>query len=51
MDQKDRDDREEVFQEAEPWEEWEGKLVKYSLLIGVGVLIVLGILVNIFILF
>lgn len=36
--------------EAEPWEDWEGKLVKYSLLIGVAALIVLGSLVNIFIL-
>ena len=36
--------------EAEPWEEWEGKLVKYSLIIGVAALAVLGTLVNVFIL-
>ncbi|MCF8106281.1 MAG: hypothetical protein K9K64_12430 [Desulfohalobiaceae bacterium] len=35
---------------AEPWEEWEGKLVRYSLLIGVLALIVLGALINFFIL-
>ncbi|MCF8109482.1 MAG: hypothetical protein K9J81_10865 [Desulfohalobiaceae bacterium] len=35
---------------AEPWEEWEGKLVKYSLIIGVLALIVLGALINYFIL-
>jgi hypothetical protein len=41
----------EATRDAEPWEEWEGKLVKYSLLIGVGALIVLGTLINVFILY
>ena len=36
--------------EAEPWEAWEANLVKYSLIIGVLALAVLGTLVNIFIL-
>jgi hypothetical protein len=50
MSEQRRDFSQEATQEAEPWEEWEGKLVKYSLLIGVGALIVLGALINIFIL-
>jgi len=50
MDQQESTNQEEMRFEAEPWEEWEGKLVKYSLLIGVGALAVLGALANIFIL-
>ena len=41
---------EEAAQEPEPWEEWEGKMVKYSVMIGIGALIILGALINIFIL-
>ena len=37
-------------QQAEPWEEWESKLVKYSVGIGLAALIVFGALVNIFLL-
>ncbi len=50
MDEQETTNQEEMSFEAEPWEEWEGKLVKYSLVIGVGALAVLGALVNIFIL-
>ncbi|MFW6415341.1 MAG: hypothetical protein ACOCZ2_03400 [Thermodesulfobacteriota bacterium] len=50
MSQEQKDFNEEVAPEPEPWEEWEGRMVKYSLLIGVAALIVLGSLVNIFIL-
>lgn len=42
--------QDEMGKQAEPWEEWEGKLVKWSLGIGVVALVVLGVLVNIFIL-
>lgn len=37
-------------QQAEPWEEWESKLVKWSVGIGVAALVVFGALVNIFLL-
>ena len=50
MNQEPNDSGRDATREAEPWEEWEGKLVKYSLLIGVGTLIVLGGLINVFIL-
>ncbi len=50
MSQEQKDFSEEAPQEPEPWEEWETKLVKWSLIIGVGALIVLGSLINIFIL-
>ncbi len=36
--------------EAQPWSPIEGKLVKYSLILGVISLIVLGILINTFLL-
>ncbi len=42
--------QEEMGKEAEPWEEWESKLVKWSLGIGIVALVILGALVNIFIL-
>jgi len=42
--------REEMDKKAEPWEEWESKLVKWSLGIGIVALVILGILVNLFIL-
>ena len=50
MSEEQRDFSQEASMEAEPWEDWEGKLVKYSLLIGVGALVVLGALINVFIL-
>lgn len=50
MEQEQNDPGRDAARDAEPWEEWEGKLVKYSLLIGVGALIVLGGLINLFIL-
>lgn len=50
MSEEKRDFSQEATMEAEPWEEWEGRLVKYSLLIGVGALVVLGALINVFIL-
>jgi hypothetical protein len=50
MNEEQHNVSEGLAMEAEPWEEWEGKLVKYSLLIGVAALIVLGALVNVFIL-
>ena len=42
--------QDEMGKQVEPWEKWEGKLVKWSLGIGIVALIVLGTLVNIFIL-
>lgn len=36
--------------EVEPWESWETRLCLWSLGIGIGGLVVLGILVNIFLL-
>jgi hypothetical protein len=50
MSQEQQDFTEEVSHEAEPWEEWESKLVKYSLFIGVAALVVFGALVNLFVL-
>jgi len=35
---------------AEPWEDWEGRLVLYSIGIGIAGLVVLGTLINIFLL-
>lgn len=35
-----------VSEEAEPWEPWETRLCLWSLVIGVGGLVVLGVLVN-----
>ena len=39
-----------VKEESQPWDPIEGKLVKYSIISGVIALIVLGILINIFLL-
>ncbi len=39
-----------VMGEPETWELWETKLVLWSLLIGIAGLVVLGILINIFLL-
>ncbi len=39
-----------AFTTAEPWEAWETQLVMWSLGIGIAGLIVLGTLINIFIL-
>ena len=41
---------EQAQHQAEPWEQWEANLVKWSLIIGVGALVVFGALVNLFIL-
>jgi hypothetical protein len=41
---------ESVLGDPEPWELWETSLVLWSLLIGIGGLIVLGTLINIFLL-
>jgi hypothetical protein len=41
---------EELLQEAEPWESWESQLVGWSIGIGFVGLIVLGLLINIFLL-
>lgn len=43
-------DTEGVLDNPEPWEEWETKLVLYSIGIGIVSLVVFGILINIFIL-
>jgi len=40
----------ELLQEAEPWESWESQLVGWSIGIGFAGLIVLGLVINIFIL-
>lgn len=37
-------------EEVEPWEPWETRLCLWSLGIGIGSLVVLGVLVNIFLL-
>ena len=50
MSQEQHNVSEEAKQQAEPWEEWESKLVKYSLFIGVAALVVFGALVNLFVL-
>ncbi len=51
MEQKE-EVREEVEAQKpeEPWEAWEGRLVNYSLIIGVVALAVLGVLINVFVL-
>jgi hypothetical protein len=36
--------------ECEPWEEWETKLVTYSIGLGIAGLVVMGVLVNAFLL-
>lgn len=41
---------EELLGEAEPWESWETKLVGYSIGIAVVGVVVLGVLINTFIL-
>lgn len=41
---------ESVLGEAEPWEVWETKLCLWSVGIGIGALVILGLLVNKFIL-
>lgn len=38
------------LEESQPWDPIEGKIVKYSLILGVFSLIVLGILINMFLL-
>lgn len=41
---------EELLGEAEPWEAWETQLVTYSIGIGIVGIVVLGLLINAFIL-
>ncbi|EDN68489.1 hypothetical protein BGP_6078 [Beggiatoa sp. PS] len=41
---------ESALENPEPWEPWETSLVLWSLLIGIGGLIILGTLINIFLL-
>jgi len=48
--QEQTNEWQEAQHQAEPWEEWESKLVKYSLIIGVAALVVFGALVNLFVL-
>ncbi|MEF8823044.1 MAG: hypothetical protein V5A14_01075 [Desulfohalobiaceae bacterium] len=50
MSQEEKNYSQQAVQEAEPWAEWEGRLVKWSLAIGVAALVVLGALINIFLL-
>lgn len=40
----------EVMEKAEPWESWETQLCVWSIAIGLGALVVLGILIDLFIL-
>lgn len=40
----------ELLGEAEPWEAWETQLVSYSLVLAIISLVVLGVLINTFIL-
>ncbi len=35
--------------QSEPWESWETKLVFFSLVIGIGILVIGGVLVNMFV--
>ncbi len=42
--------RDEVSAEPEPWEGWERGLVRWSVIAGLVALVILGTLVNIFIL-
>ncbi len=44
------DNREEIREEVQPWDPIESKLVKYSIGLGIVSLIVLGILINVFLL-
>jgi len=44
------DQTRELFTNPEPWESWETKLVVYSLVIGGLGLVILGALINIFLL-
>ncbi len=48
--QEERQSAEALLSEAEPWESWESKLVLWSIGVGIAGLIVLGLLVNKFIL-
>ncbi len=48
--QDERQSAEALLSEAEPWESWESGLVLWSIGIGIGGLIVLGWLVNTFLL-
>lgn len=48
--QKELSSAEELLGEPEPWEPWETKLVLYSIGIALIGLVVLGILINTFIL-
>ncbi len=41
---------EELLGEAEPWEKWETQLVTYSIIIAIVGVVVLGFLINTFIL-
>ncbi len=45
-----QEDTQELFTRPEPWAKWETKLVLYSILAGIAGLIVLGILINVYIL-
>lgn len=42
--------QEEMREEVQPWDPIESKLVKYSVGLGIVALIVLGILINVFLL-
>lgn len=44
------EDSEDALGKPEPWEFWETKLVMWSLVIGIGALVVLGGIINITIL-
>jgi hypothetical protein len=46
----ERASADELLLEAEPWEPWEAKLVGWSIAIGFVSLIILGVLINLFIL-
>lgn len=47
---KEQDSASQLLLEAEPWEKWETKLVGYSIALGLIGLVILGWLVNTFIL-
>ncbi len=38
--------KDNLFTSPEPWEKWESKLVLYSILLGIGGLVILGALIN-----
>jgi len=44
------DQTKDLFTNPEPWEKWESKLVIYSIIIAVVGLVILGLLINWFIL-